>query len=40
LSTSASKSASETLPTAMGIPRSVLKEGAAEESRSDHMSNL
>src|SRR6202142_3356292 len=34
LSTSASKSASETLPTAIAIPRSVGKKGAAEESRS------
>src|SRR6185369_11401451 len=40
LSTSASKSASETLPTAMGIPRSVGNSGADENRRRDHAVNL
>src|SRR5262249_28925276 len=37
-STSASKSASETLPTAMGVPRFVVGKGAGggKESRRDH----
>src|SRR6266436_5413928 len=38
LSTSASKSASETLPTAMGIPRSVEGKARGEESRRDRKS--
>src|SRR4051812_18742304 len=38
LSTSASKSASETLPTAMGVPRSVGNSGAAENRAKDDTS--
>src|SRR5437868_5582096 len=40
LSTSASKSASETLPTAIGIPRSVRKDAALRNRRWDHAVNL
>src|SRR5438046_4435454 len=40
LSTSASKSVSETLPTAIGIPRSVWKDAASRNRRSDHAVNL
>ena len=40
LSTSASKSASETLPTAMGVPRSVGKQGADENRARDDRANL
>src|ERR1700719_1340563 len=39
-STSASKSASETLPTAIGIPRSVWKDAAQKNRRLDHATNL
>src|SRR6202166_4614324 len=40
LSTSASKSASETLPTAIGIPRSVGRDAAFKNRRLDHATNL
>src|SRR5580700_8901320 len=40
LSTSASKSASETLPTAIGIPRSVWEGCGFENRRLDHAINL
>jgi hypothetical protein len=40
LSTSASKSASETLPTAIGLPRSVERKGAIENRCRDHAINL
>src|SRR6266481_4877798 len=40
LSTSASKSASETLPTAIGVPRSVWKDAAFGNRRLDHVANL
>src|SRR5258705_1475410 len=40
LSTSASKSASETLPTAIAVPRSVWKDAAFRNRRLDHVANL
>jgi hypothetical protein len=40
LSTSASKLASETLPTAIGIPRSVREDAASGIAALDHAINL